>query len=147
MAELELLKKIRLEMARRLNAAMPDVQWNAYVVTGSPPWGYIEPGGLSDTPITYDAAMLRGADWLAFSVVAVIAEIDQQAAQETLDAMIDPDGPLSVKAALELERPAPVTLGGLVSNLAVRSCTGYRRYVTEGRGPALGAEWEVRVFA
>lgn len=144
-----MLKEIREEMARLLNQRMPDVVWNAYVFDQAPPSGFIYPGGLGDTVIDYDLAFGRGADGWSFVVEARIATIGDDIAQQNLDEMIEPFGALSVKESLEAVRDdaGNITLGGLVDNLRVVSCSGYRRYLTEGRAPTLGAEWEVKVLA
>ena len=144
-----MLKEIREEMARRLNEAMTDVAWSPYVKTLTPPSGFIYPGGLGDTVIEFDQAMQRGADDLSFVVQVGVATIGDELQQANLDEMIEPWGPLSVKAILEEERALGerVTLGGLVESLAVTACSGYRRYLVEGRGPVLGAEWQVEVTA
>lgn len=144
-----MLKEIREEMARRLNEAMPDVAWTAYVVDLNPPSGFIYPGGLGDTVIEYDRSFQRGKDDYSLVVQAGVATIGDELQQANLDEMIEPWGPNSVKASLELERVEglPVTLGGLVDSLAVVACSGYRRYRVEGRGPVFGAEWEVAVSA
>ena len=51
-----------------------------------------------------------------------------------------------MKAILEAARPGPVTLGGLVNDLAVVSCTGYRQYPRPDGSAYLGAEWTVQVW-
>lgn len=138
-----MLTAIRRAMADRLNDAFPDVAFTWYVEDLTPPYGYIYPGGLGDTVIEYDRAFDRGAVELALVVRVGIGTIDDEDAQETLDEMIS----FAMKEALELERPEPVTLGGLVDSLAVSACSGYARYLVEGRGPVLGAEWQVNVLA
>lgn len=144
-----MLEELREAMAARLNDAMPDVTWHPYVKETALPYGFIYPGGLGDTVIEFDRAMRRGADEWSFVVQAVVAMVGDEIAQMNLDEMIEPTGALSVKAILEREREvgAAVTFGGLVDNLAVKRCSGYRRYLLEGRGPALGAEWEIDVLA
>ena len=145
-----MLTEIREALAAELNLKMPDVAWFPYVTSVAPPFGFIYPGGFGDEVIEYDYTFDRGMDEWSFLVQARVATVGVVEQQQNLDAMIEPFGELSVKTAIEgVDRTDPNyrTLGGLVRSCLVVSCSGYRRYEVEGRGPVLGAEWQVDVVA
>lgn len=104
--------------------------------------------------IQYDLTMGDGAVWQTWTVEAMVSMASGKAAQLQLDELIEPDGPRSIKAALELpDGPAgQATLGGAVSDLRVISCTGYTPYVLAtsrnvgGGSEALGCQWTVEVL-
>lgn len=102
------------------------------------------------TPVDYDETFQRGSDDWTFTVQVFVSDgTGSQVAQIRLDEYIEPVGPRSVKAKLE-EPDAPdgsVTLGGLIDDLHVTRCEGYRLYQREGRAPVLGSEWIVKVSA
>lgn len=134
-------QEIREEMAERLKT-IPNVQASATILTNpTPPTVWVVPG-----EIVYDQAMVRGHDNQQLLVLAIVGVATDQGAQLTLDRFLAPDGIYSVKAVLESERPGPVTLGGLVEDLAVVSCTGYRQYPRPDGSAYLGAEWTVQVW-
>ena len=94
--------------------------------------------------IDYDTTMGRGLDTLMFIVQAHVGASSDIGAQKKLDAMLAPSGAtVSVKAAVEADR----TLGGVVHDCRVVSCTGYRVYITPAGTGVLGAEWSVQVLA
>lgn len=80
---------------------------------------------------------------LGFTVQVFVSETADVAAQERLDEYLEPSGARSIRQALE----ADSTLGGACDDLIVRSSSGYRRYLRDGGGPLLGAEWSVTVYA
>jgi len=132
---------IREEMAGLLGT-IPNVQASAKILANpTPPTLWVLPG-----EITYDMTMNRGQDDQGILVQAIVGTSTDQGAQLTLDRFLAPDGIYSVKAVLESERPGPVTLGGLVEDLAVVSCTGYRQYPRPDGTAYLGAEWTVQVW-
>lgn len=140
------LTQIRTGLATNLQSLIgtSELQVSAYMLANpTPPTIHLYPGG-QETAIEYDLAFGRGLDRWSFTVQAFVplssADTDSQ---QTLDAYIAPAGAQSVKAALESDS----TLGGLVANVNVVSCTGYRVYVREGGTPVLGAEWLVEVLA
>lgn len=100
---------------------------------------------LQVTPekIDYDTAFQRGGDYWRLRITVLVGEVSNLGAQKKLDAMISPSGALSVKAATESDD----TLAGDVDRIRVTTCSGYRLYERTGQPPALGAEWEVEVWA
>lgn len=75
-------------------------------------------------PTSYDTAFGRGGDTLTVTIQGLAGITADQAAQEQIDAWLDTTGATSVKAAIETERPAAVTLGGIVASCRV---TGHTR--------------------
>jgi hypothetical protein len=119
--------------------AVEGMQISAYLLSSpTPPAIQIYPAETE-----YDLAMGRGLDRWTLTVQAFFALTSDVGSQVSLDALLAPAGPLSVKQAVESDS----TLGGLVDDLSVVSCTGYRVYVRDSGGPVLGAEWEVQVLA
>lgn len=80
---------------------------------------------------------------LSFTVQVFVSETADVAAQKKLDAYLEPTGARSIRQALEKEP----TLGGACDDLIVRASSGYRRFLREGGGPVLGAEWRVTIYA
>jgi hypothetical protein len=81
-----------------------------------------------------------------YTVRARVVTADQQDGQELLLQMLDPRGPLSVWAALEVD----ATLGGAVDDSSVEAVSGFVPYESAGgaggyTGTLLGAEWRIRV--
>jgi hypothetical protein len=144
------LTDIRLGLAANLavlNQAT-GIQVLPYLIANpTPPTVLLFPVASENT--RYDLAMGRGLDQWDFAVQAFVGATTDIGAQATLDKFIASSGPLSIKAALE-KKDGPngeVTLGGLVSDVNVTTCTGYRIYLREGGGAVLGAEWTVEVWA
>lgn len=75
-------------------------------------------------PTEYDTAFGRGSDTLTATVQGLAGNGLDQAGQIQIDNWCDTSGSTSVKAAIETERPAAVTLGSLVSSCRV---TGHSR--------------------
>lgn len=57
-------------------------------------------------PLTYDAAMARGADRLELPVIVLTGRVDQRTARDQLARYVDGSGPASVKAAIETHQPS-----------------------------------------
>lgn len=95
--------------------------------------------------IEYDSAMSRGHDDWLLTVQAMVGLASDIGAQQRLDELLAPSGPSSVKDLLE-PAPGQPALGGIVDDIRVESCTGYRVYVRTGGDAAIGAEWSVRVL-
>jgi hypothetical protein len=132
------LTQIREGIAANL-AVLDGCQVSAYMLSNpTPPTIHVYPA-----EIDYDLAMGRGLDKWTFTVQAFVALSTDIGAQVKLDAFLAPSGSQSVKAAIE----ADGTLGGIVADTTVVSCTGYRVYARDGGGPVLGAEWQVDVLA
>lgn len=142
------LTQIRAGLATNLNVLIgtSQLQVSAYMLSSpTPPTIHVYPADID-----YDLAMHRGLDKWTLTVQAVVGLSSERSAQETLDAYLAPSGALSVKAAVETKGAGEqtVTLGGLVSDVQVVSCSGYRVYARESGGlPVLGAEWVVVVLA
>ena len=100
---------------------------------------------LFPAALDYDMSFQGGGgtdDW-TFTVQAIVGLSSDIGAQQKLDELLARSGPSSVKEALE-QRPA---LGGLVDDVRVESCTGYRIYArSQVQEPVLGAEWRVKVI-
>lgn len=111
----------------------------------TPPAAHVYP-----TPVEFDETFGRGADEWTFTVQVFVDDAGgDEGMQLLLDEYLEPSGPRSVKEAIEKPdtEDGRVTLGGVVHDLRVTRCEGYRLYVREGRAPALGSEWTVEVSA
>lgn len=88
---------------------------------------------------------LIGTDEIHMKVRAIVGNVLEIGGQKLLDNLLDTSGDQSVKAALESDS----TLGELVDDLRVESCTGYRMYPVEGQPGQhwLGCEWTVVIHA
>lgn len=119
-------------------STIPGCQTSAYVLTNpTPPHLCVIRGDTA-----YDLAMANGVQTRELNVRAYVADTSDQGAPMLLDQFVDPDSDRSVKAALE----ADSTLGGVVSDLHVSGASGEQVYVTDGRGPLLGSEFQVTVW-
>lgn len=127
-------------MAAALMQRIPDFQVSPYMLgKPMPPAAHIYP-----TPVDYDLAGSRGLDEWTFTLQVFVADITTDIGpQVELDAYLNSSGPRSIKEKMEEDN----TLGGLIDDLIVRRSEGYRRYMTEGRGPVLGSEWIISVYA
>jgi hypothetical protein len=86
---------------------------------------------------------------MVFTVRALVGSPTDIGAQKTLDGFLNPDGALSVKAAVEKKDASDgtrVTLGGKVDDVRVTRADSYTSFVLEGRPPLLAAEWAVDVY-
>lgn len=108
-----------------------------------PPTAIIMPGdpGRSNTyAVKFDATMGRGSDDLVFTVLVVVSNVVERAAQDKLDAYLDGEGAPSIKAAIEGE----ATLGGIVSFARVAAIRQYG-LVQYANQTFVGAEFLVEV--
>jgi hypothetical protein len=114
------------------------MQVSAYTLANpTPPAIQVLPG-----EITYDLAMHRGLDEITMLVQALVGYGSDIGSQTRLDELLDPTGVNSMKTAVESDS----TLGGIVSDVNVKTATGYR--VAAGQnGPVLLCEWSVQVYA
>lgn len=133
------LTDIRVALAASLGTAISGLQASAYMLANpTTPHAHVLPG-----EVEYDKTLQRGLDELFLTVQLIVGTPSDMGAQMVLDEFLD-DGPRSVKTAIE----ADPTLNGACSDLHVQGASGYRVYTFgEGRPPALGAEWRVRVIA
>lgn len=115
------------------------IQNSAYVIGNpTPPSAEVEP-----SRIEYDLAMQRGLDKYVFCIRVFVALTSDAAAQQRLDAFIEPIGDQSVKTLVE----ADSTLGGTCDFVQVTECSGYKTLQSRHTGNMwLGAEWTVEVL-
>lgn len=134
------LTEIRVALAACFSSLESEVQVSAYMLDApTPPAIFIYP-----SEIDYDLTAQRGFDQWTLTIQAVVQHSLDKAGQVNLDAFLAPSGPRSVKALVEADRQ----LGGTVDSVRVVSCSGYRKYLSEGQNPILlGAEWSVEVLA
>lgn len=92
--------------------------------------------------VDYHQAMADGFTGWQMIVQVLVGLVDGAGAQDLLDELIEPTGTRSIKAILE----SNPRLGGVVDDLIVMDCTGYRVYPRPQGEPVLGAEWHVRVL-
>lgn len=132
------LSDIREGLAATLKP-IPGLHESAYLLSNpTPPAAEIQP---SETE--YDHAFGRGCDEWTFVIRVFVGATSDIGAQKRLDGMLASSGASSIKAAVE----ADPTLGGVVEDLRVTRCTGYRVFAREGGAGVLGAEWEVSIVA
>lgn len=92
--------------------------------------------------IDYDAAMQRGLDELNAVVRVTVGTALTVGAQRRLREFRDPNGPDSVKAAIEQDR----TLGGLVDDCHVTRCSPVRQFRRPEGDAVIGCDFEVRIL-
>ncbi|CAB4173650.1 hypothetical protein UFOVP1186_21 [uncultured Caudovirales phage] len=138
------IKDIRAALASAVGA-VGTIQASPYILGNPvPPSAHVFPAGEAGD-IEYDMAMGRGIDLVPFTVEVFEGSPHDQAAQTNLDLYLASSGTRSVKQALEVDK----TLGGLVEDLRVVSCSGYRVVILPARGqndPMLSAAWHVNVW-
>ena len=135
------LAQIRQGLAANL-AVLDGIQVSAYVL-GNPtlPTVWVRPATAEG--IEYHRAFANGLENWTFTVQAFFASgISDIGAQQKLDELLASTGATSVKAALETDK----TLGGLVKDLIVQTCTGYLEYGRPDGTTALGCDWTVVVY-
>lgn len=130
------LQEIREGLAAAL-VPLEGVQQSAYVLWNpTPPAADVAPEGVD-----YHQAMESGSKWKLI-VRVFVGAISDIGAQKRLDLYLAEEGAESVKALIE----ADSTLGGVVDDLIVTKCSGYRAYERAGGQPVVGAEWTVEIF-
>ncbi len=138
------LASIRQALADQL-AAVTGTQVSAYMLTNpTPPAIHVFPGGDAGD-FEYHQASFGGAELWPFTIQAVAPGASGDiGGQKILDSYIESTGAQSVKAGLE---GGDKTLGGLIQDLIVVSCTPYQVFVFDGqRQPCIGSTWRVNVF-
>lgn len=134
-----MLNDIRVAVADALKQGIGGAQVSGYMLANPvTPCLHVFPDEA-----VFDTAMARGADTWALKVQAYVGFVDAEGAQRRLDLWIAPSGPESVKALVEADR----TLGGLVHDVRVTDCSGYRLYTGPDGRTVLGAEWSLQVLA
>jgi hypothetical protein len=134
--------EIREALAAQLAQQLTGIQVSAYLLASpTPPTIHLYPGGPAGQ-IAYDLTLARGVDQWALTVQAFVGPTSDIGAQKKLDQYLAPSGPQSIKQAVESDP----TLGGLVHQVHVPSCAGYRQYILE-TATYIGAEWYVQVYA
>ena len=118
-------------------------QVSAYMLGDpTPPCIWIYPDAID-----YHQAMQEGLTKQTFVVHAFVGAVADEGAQIVLDQLIAEKGAYSVRAAVESD----VTLGGIVDDVTVMSCTGYQVYESPHLGHSftaaqmIGAQWMVEV--
>ena len=118
-------------------------QVSAYMLGDpTPPCIWIYPDAVD-----YHEAMQSGLNKQTFVVHAFVGAAADEGAQLVLDQLLAEKGAYSVRAAVESD----VTLGGIVDDVTVISCTGYQVYESPHLGRSftaaqmLGAQWMVEV--
>ena len=115
---------IRSALNTRLSTLLGnDGQSSAYWLTNPTP-PTLQVVGIG--PADYDRSFGRGGDTLTATIQGLASTSTDQAAQVIIDNWCDTTGSTSVKAGIETERPAAVTLGGIVASCRV---TGHTRPV------------------
>lgn len=131
------LAQIREGLATALRT-IPDVQISAYLLSKPTPPTFMV-GGPDEVGLLDE---FGGAPTWTLPVIAYTGLAQDIGAQKRLDLYLAPDGPTSIRAAIE----ADPTLGGIVDSVVVSSITGYRSYLMEGNVVYLGAEWTAEVL-
>lgn len=119
------------------DALSPLVEGNANPYVQAQP----QPPGFQIMPpsVAFDFSGARGLDEWTFIVQGFVALSGDVGPQMLLDQMVTPNG---VKAYLEADR----TLGGLVSQLTVRSSGNPTQREGAGGSPMLVVEWSVSMY-
>lgn len=135
------LADIRAGLAANL-AVLDGIQVSAYLLSNpSLPTIWVRPA--PGEGIEYHKAFANGLENWTMVVQAFFANgISDIGAQKQLDELLESSGPTSVKAAIEADK----TLGGVVQDTYVQSCTGYQEYGRPDGTTALGCEWTVVVY-
>lgn len=135
------LADIRQGLAANL-AVLDGIQVSAYVL-GNPslPTIWVRPSPSDG--FEYHRAFANGLESWTMLVQAYFASgISDIGAQKNLDALLESTGATSVKAAIEADK----TLGGVIKDLKVTTCTGYLEYGRPDGTTALGCDWTVVVY-
>ena len=99
----------------------------------------VQISGVSD--IIYDVAMQRGGDMNDVIVQAFVSLVSDLGGQQKLDRLLRSSGSASMKEAIESDP----TLGGIIDDLRVRSCTGHQLYQKDANTMVIGAQWTVQI--
>lgn len=113
------------------------------------PYIYVIP---ADNAIDYHRTMGRGAGALSVWTLEVRAQaalIDDIASQEILDPLMEPAGARSVRQLVEHmdDQDTNPTLGGVVDDVTVTECSGYRQIIRDGAGSALEVVWTLSIHS
>jgi hypothetical protein len=103
---------------------------------------------LKADPIEYDLAMSGGLDKVMFCCYVLIGSGGVDIAmQQTIDRLMDPRSASSLKKAVETpDFQGRATLGGIVSQVVVRSCNGQKEYEARGGNIVLGTDFNIEVW-
>lgn len=103
----------------------------------NPPVAIVQPES-----VTYDLNARNGLTQYTMVVTVIVARADGRSAQNAVDQYVAPEGPKSVKAAIEADR----TLAGKVNTLRVTQVSNYA--MTDALEiPYLGIDFTVEVYA
>lgn len=92
--------------------------------------------------INFHRTMRNPLTEMQFTVSVIVARATERPAENALDAYASATGSSSVKAAIEADR----TLGGVVDDLIVESCTGIQT-MSANDGDYLAIDFLVRVYS
>ena len=95
---------------------------------------------IAPTSMALSAGMKYADGAESFALRVLVGDPEDAAVMEKVDEMLDNDGALSIKAALE----ADPFLDGAVNSLYVARHSGHRLFQTPA-GQVLGAEWVIDV--
>ena|SRR5690606_22136556 len=146
------LGKIRAALAERL-AAIDGLRVSAHVASSiSPPAAAILPGLGAETStsrpaIEYDKAFRGGSHKLHFLVKLAVSAADDESAQEALDAYLDSEGALSIKAAVEAGLAPIEESGEILADYAQVPGVTHYGVLTWGGVEYFGADLHVEVLA
>lgn len=131
------ISEIRTGLATNL-ATIPGLRTSAFVPDEpKPPIAVIFPENIN-----FDTAFGRGLDTYTFTVQVIVSKVSDRNAQSNLDGYCNPDGPQSVKAAIESDK----TLGGKIQDLRVTEARDYRA-ATINENTYLTVTFAVTVYA
>jgi hypothetical protein len=134
------LADIRAGLAANLST-IKGVQISAYQMANPTPPCLQVMGPSEADGVVFDRAFAHGHHNWNIEVLALVALTSDIGSQVLLDEMIETTGASSVKEAIETDP----TLGGACQTLDVTTLGGYSPYTIEGRGPMIGARWNVLV--
>ena len=123
-----------------LDSVIPDLQVDGRLIPSpSPPAIDVYPAD----PFQEQASFRPGDKTYFFTVRARVSTVDNEAGQDLLLSMMDPDATTSVAKAIESDRD----LGGVVANLKVEGPSGFGVFVDASReGNLLGCTWTVTIY-
>lgn len=138
------LKDIVLAIAAAIEG-MGDIQCRGFILAQPTPgrgYAQIVPGGDAGD-IEYDQAMGRGLDGCPLTLTVIAGSPTDIGSQTRMFEYLDPGSGRSIKEVIEADR----TLGGLVDDIRVRACTGWRQRTVADQPAQLAASWYIDVMA
>jgi hypothetical protein len=135
-----LASQIETQLCATVNPIIPELQVDGRLIPSpTPPAIDVYP---SD-PFQEALGFGPGNKSFSFTVRARVSTSDNEAGQDLLLSMMDPNSSTSVAAAIESDRD----LGSVVGNLKVEGPSGFGVFRdSSGEGNLLGCTWTVTVF-